>query len=165
MTTHVRAATVRRPRLRVRSSTLVAVLLGSTALAACGRARAMPDVTPGVKPNVQVRYPRDASRFAAEPLSDSTLSFAAVDAPWVRTGMLGIAVDPTRGDALVARLRVTSVRDGRVQALVTGQTTRVANGHVVLLVAPKVAWWRQRLYWVGALSGSLVAGSLALLLM
>jgi len=140
------------------------VLLASTTLAACGRARAMPDVTPRVTPNVQVRYPRDASRFAAEPLSDSTLSFAAADVPWVRTGMLGIAVDPTRGDALVARLRVTSVRNGSVQALVTGQTTRVANGHVVLLVAPKVAWWKQRLYWVGALSGAVVAGSVARLL-
>jgi hypothetical protein len=97
-------------------------------------------------------------------MSDSTLSFAAEDARWVKTGQLGIAVDPARSDALVAKLRVTSVRDGRAEALVTGQTTRVASGHVVLLVRPSVPWWRQRLYWIGTMSGAALVGTLALLL-
>jgi len=148
-------------RLCVRSFMFMAVLLGSTALAACGRARP----APGMTPDVQLRYPRDAARFAVESLSDSTLVFVAADTPWITTGMPGIAVDPARGDALVAKLRVIKVSNGRVEALVTGQTTRVSSGHVVLLVAPKVAWWRQRLYWVGALSGAAFTGTLALLLM
>ncbi len=147
-------------RQRVRSLMLVAALLPGAALAACGGARA----ASGVTADQSLRYPRDAARFAAEPLSDSTLSFAAEDARWVATGMLGIAVDPARGDALIAKLRVIHVNNGRVEALVTGQTTRVAPGHVVLLVKPTVGWWRQRLYWLGALSGGAFAGTLALLL-
>lgn len=139
---------------------LVAACVMLAPVVSCGRARAVTNAAP----TESLRYPRDAARFAAEPLSDSTLSFAAEDARWVAVGMLGIAVDPTRGDALVAKLEITRVTNGRVEALVTGQTTRVAPGHVVLLIRPRSAWWRQRLYWIGTLSGIVVAGGLALLL-
>ncbi len=145
-------------RARARSLTLVAAFVSLTPMVACGRAQPVTVASTGQS----IRYPRDAARFDAEPLSDSTLAFGADDAPWVKAGMLGIAVDPARGDALVAKLQITNVVDGRVEALVTGQTTRVADGHVVLLVQPRTQWWRHRLYWFGMLSGAAVVGALTL---
>lgn len=101
-----------------------------------------------------MRFPRDAARFELKPLSDSTVSFVPAEATWVRTGTEGIAVDPARGDALVARLRVTEVSSESATAFVTGQTTRVAAGHVLLLVAPVKPWWRRSEFWWGVLSGA-----------
>jgi ligand-binding sensor domain-containing protein len=109
-----------------------------------------------------VRFPRDAARFEVQPLSDSTITFEPSEASWVRAGMIGVAVDPARGDALVGKLRVLAVRDGRAEALVTGQTTRLAAGHVLLLVAPRRAWWRQPSFWWGVAAGSVLVSTITL---
>jgi hypothetical protein len=103
---------------------------------------------------VPQRYPRDAPRFSLRVLSDSTVSFRQAEASWVRVGMSAIAVDPAQGDALVARLRLIAVAKDSAIALVTGQTTRVSGGQVLLLVPPALPWWRQRLFWYGAASGA-----------
>ena len=66
-----------------------------------------------------------AVRFEITAVSDTTLLFRAGTARWVHAGQTGTAVDPRRRDALVARFRVLTVRDGLATALVTGQTTSV----------------------------------------
>jgi hypothetical protein len=113
----------------------------------------------GVQTETIARFPRDAARFAIEPLTDSTFAFTPDEAKWVAPGLTGIAVDPGRGDALVAKVRVVSVDSVRANAFVTGQTTRIASGQVLLLVPPKRAWWRERVFWLGALSGGLLSGA------
>lgn len=100
------------------------------------------------------RYPRDASRFELRALSDSTVAFTPAEATWVRSGMSGIAVDPAQGDALVARLRIVALAGDSAIAIVTGQTKRVAEGQVMLLVPPPQRWWRQGLFWYGAAAGA-----------
>lgn len=100
-----------------------------------------------------VRFPRDAARFTLLPLTDSTVSFQPAEAAWVRTGAEGVAVDPARGDALIARVRVMTVSDTAAVALVTGQTSRIDASHVLLLVPPPVPLWRERTFWWGVLSG------------
>ena len=109
--------------------------------------------------------PRDAARFELRPLTDSTVAFTPAEARWVRVGLAGIAVDPTKGDALVARLRVLEVRGDEAIALVTGQTTRLVQGQVLLLVAPASPWWRERRFWWGAVAGAGVATLVAGLLL
>ncbi len=105
------------------------------------------------------RFPRDAARFEVRPLTDSTVAFEPAEAAWVRPGMRGIVVDPARGDALVARLRVETINGETAVAFVTGQTTRVAAGNVMLLVPPSSPWWRQRTFWWGTLAGVVVTGA------
>ena len=107
-----------------------------------------------VTAETELRFPRDAARFELQPLTDSTVAFVPAEATWVRAGTEGIAVDPARGDALIARLRVTDVTSESATAFVTGQTTRVAAGHVLLLVAPSKPWWRRGEFWWGVLSGA-----------
>lgn len=111
-----------------------------------------------VETTASVRFPRDAARFALQPLTDSTATFESAEASWVRVGAEGIAVDPTRGDALVARLRVVVAGADTAMVLVTGQTTRVSSGHVLLLVRPRTPWWRDKRFWWGAVSGIAVTG-------
>jgi len=141
----------RRARL---SSTLrhLAFGVGLAALAGCGSLSAR--LAPPADPAPPQRYPRDASRFELRVLSDSTVAFTPAEVTWVRRGMSGIAVDPAQGDALVARLRIVSVAGDSAIAIVTGQTTRVSEGQVLLLVPPGVRWWRQGLFWYGAAAGS-----------
>lgn len=91
-------------------------------------------------------------------MNDSTIAFSPAEAGWVREGLVGVAVDPARGDALVGRLRVLGVRDGRAEALVTGQITRLSTGHVLLLVPPAVPWYRRSTFWWGALAGGAAMG-------
>lgn len=105
------------------------------------------------------RFPRDAARFELVPLTDSTVSFMPAEARWVRTGAEGVAVDPARGDALIARVRVMAISDTAAVALVTGQTSRIDVGHVLLLVPPHVPWWRERTFWWGVLSGVTTVGA------
>ncbi len=134
-------------------------------LVAAGCTRRSPAaLTPATKADTELaaRFPRDAARFEVQPVNDSTIAFATAEARWVQTGMIGVAVDPARGDALVGRLRVLEVRDGRAEALVTGQITRLASGHVLLLVAPHPPWWRQRSFWLGVLTGTLLTVGLTL---
>lgn len=96
-------------------------------------------------------------RFEITQVSDSTFGFPRGTAGWVKAGLTGIAVDPRRRDVLVARFRVVSVDTGFVTALITGQTTRVATDHVVVLSEPPRPWWKAPTFWGGALLG-LVAG-------
>jgi hypothetical protein len=113
----------------------------------------------GVQTETIARFPRDAARFAIEPLTDSTFAFTPDEAKWVTPGMTGIAVDPGRGDALVAKVRVVSVDSLQANAFVTGQTTRIASGQVLLLVPPKRSWWKERIFWLGALGGAALSSA------
>lgn len=148
----------RRPvRTRVRRVALSAVLVwcaGCSALSA--------RLVPPADSEVPQRYPRNASRFELRALSDSTVAFTPAEATWVRSGMLGIAVDPAQGDALVARLRITDVLGDSAIAIVTGQTTRISEGQVMLLVPPTPRWWRQRVFWYGAAAGAALISVLSI---
>ncbi|HEU4628691.1 MAG TPA: hypothetical protein VFS08_03070 [Gemmatimonadaceae bacterium] len=102
-------------------------------------------------------------RFLIDSVGDSTFVFRiGADDDWVRRGSSGIAVDPRRRDALVARFRVLSVGDRQATALVTGQTTFVTTDHVALLEEPPRSFFRQGAFWAGAFLGG-VLGALAAL--
>lgn len=94
----------------------------------------------------------------AQVVSDTTIAFARGGERWIRPGISGVAVDPRQRDALVARLRILSVQGGVVTAVVTGQTTRLATEHVVILDEPKRFWLRTPLFWGGLLLGMLLGG-------
>ena len=103
-----------------------------------------------------------ATRFEITAVGDTTFTFR-VGGPieWVRRGQRGIVVDPRRRDVLIARFRVTDVRNGEATALITGQTTVVETEQVALLTRPETPWYRQRTFWLGLLLGGAigVAGS------
>jgi hypothetical protein len=99
-------------------------------------------------------------RFEIEVTSDSTFSFVAASHHWVKQGMRGIAVDPRRRDALVARFEVLSVEQGRASALVTGQTARLEGEHVALLQRPGTPWYRRSAFWVGTVLGAVIGAVL-----
>ncbi len=101
-----------------------------------------------------------ATRFEILEVADSTVAFATARERWVRRGLRGIAVDPTRRDALVARLVVLEAERGRAMALVTGQTTRLNGEHVVLIQRPRTPFYLQRNFWIGAVLGA-AAGAIA----
>lgn len=101
-------------------------------------------------------------RFEITSVGDSTFSFASGNEKWIRTGLVGIAVDPKRRDALVARFRVISVRAGEASALVEGQTTNLRTDHVVVLEEPRRSWYRQSAFWWGLVTGSALGASVAL---
>jgi hypothetical protein len=130
------------------------VALGGVLVLCSGCSTLSARLAPPVDADPPQRYPRNASRFELRALSDSTVAFTPSEATWVRSGMSGIAVDPAQGDALVARLRITAVYGDSAIALVTGQTTRIAEGQVILLVPPTTRWWRQPLFWYGAAAGA-----------
>lgn len=94
-----------------------------------------------------------ATRFEIAQVGDSTFSFAIGPNDWIKRGRRGIAVDPRRRDALIARFEVLDVREGRATALVTGQTTRITTDHVALLERPPAHWYAQPAFWVGAAVG------------
>ncbi|HET7565019.1 MAG TPA: hypothetical protein VFJ96_08500 [Gemmatimonadaceae bacterium] len=104
-----------------------------------------------------------AVRFEITSVGDSTFSFAVGHHSWVRTGAHGIAVDPARRDALIARFTVVQVNDsaGQAKALVTGQTTRVTTDHVALLMQPSVPWYRKSVFWIGTAIGAVVGAVIA----
>lgn len=99
-------------------------------------------------------------RFEITQVGDTTFGFRRGDATWVKEGLTGIAVDPRRRDVLVARFRVIAVDTGFVTALITGQTTRVATEHVVVLSEPPRPWYKVATFWGGTVVG-LVIGVLA----
>ncbi|MGQ0649943.1 MAG: hypothetical protein ACT4P7_20520 [Gemmatimonadaceae bacterium] len=103
-----------------------------------------------------------AVRFEITSVSDTTLSFQAGMAAWVRAGQMGRAVDPRRRDALVARFRVLGVRDRVATALVTGQTTAVSTDHVATLEEPPRSWFRTGALWVGLLIGTALGTAVGL---
>ena len=101
-------------------------------------------------------------RFEITSVGDSTLVFTTGSEKWIRKGSAGIAVDPKRRDALVARIRVTAMAPGEASALVVGQTTNVRTDHVVILEQPKRSWVRQSTFWWGVVAGSALGASIAL---
>lgn len=152
-------------RSTAREQARTAVVLAlSTALVGCATASTTASVDPATRPNGG-RYPRNASRFDVRPLSDTTLRFAPAEVRWVRAGLEGIAVDPAQGDALVARFRVLQVDGDSATALVTGQTTRLANGHVALLLPPAQRPWRERAFWWGAAAATSTLTVIALVVL
>jgi hypothetical protein len=157
---------------------------GAAALAACaaggaagcggGRTTAPPiAVPPAPVPPVEVAPPADTTasptpgsegdrRFLIVAVGDSTVSLVAPRARWVRPGMYGIAVDPGRRDALVARLYVQSRVADTAVALVTGQTTRMSTDYVAILRRPNTPVLRQRAFWGGVAAGAAAAAAAAL---
>lgn len=104
-----------------------------------------------------------AVRFEISTVADSTFEFPSGRYAWVAPGIRGIAVDPRRRDALVARFQVLKVVDGVATALITGETTHVTTLHVALLEEPQPRFYKRSLFWSGAGLGVLVgflAGSL-----
>jgi hypothetical protein len=92
-------------------------------------------------------------RFDITAVGDSTISFRVADAPWVSAGMKGIAVDPARHDALVARIQVLRITGTLATAVVTGQTSRVTTDYVALLEPPKKKWYQNSGIWIGGAIG------------
>ena len=100
-------------------------------------------------------------RFEIATVGDSTFTFGINSHRWIGKGMRGIAVDPRRRDALVARFTVLS-RDGAcATALVTAQTTRVSTEHVALLERPPRRWYSQALFWIGLATGAALGALVA----
>jgi len=99
-------------------------------------------------------------RLTIVEVSDSTFSFDATNLKWVKPGERGMAVDPKRRDALVARFDVLRVDHGRAIALITGATTDVTTDHVVVLEVPIRPWYRSTLFWSGAMLGTLLGALL-----
>jgi hypothetical protein len=88
-------------------------------------------------------------RFAVSTVRDSLVEFPQGSARWVKRGKLGIAVDPARRDAMIARLRITNVGGGTVTAIVTAQSQPLSTDHVVILDEPPPAWYRRMALWAG----------------
>ncbi|MCA0376319.1 MAG: hypothetical protein LCH84_11735 [Gemmatimonadetes bacterium] len=102
------------------------------------------------------RIPRDAARFPIERVTDSTASFRLEEARWIRTGLPAWVVDGARGDALVARLRVTRRDSLSATALVLSQAAVVRPTHVLLVARPTPPWWKRGVFWSGAALGAAV---------
>jgi hypothetical protein len=96
------------------------------------------------------------ARFDVDSVGDSTFTFSVGSAVWVKRGQRGLAVDPSRGDALVAKFRVMVVRNDTATAEITGQTGRVARGQVALLQEPKARFYEQPAMWIAFGAGALI---------
>jgi hypothetical protein len=107
--------------------------------------------------------PTTARRFEIITATDTTFRFVAHDVKWVRVGQVGIAVDPRRRDALVARYVVQSLAGDTATALVTGQATDVASIHVALLQPPRRGTLKQGAFWAGFFGGGALAAAAAIL--
>ncbi|MBC8086998.1 MAG: hypothetical protein H7Z40_07005 [Phycisphaerae bacterium] len=68
--------------------------------------------------------------------------------------MRGHAVDPTQRDALIARLTIQQVDTGGIVAIIDGRVAQVSTTHVVLMVRPAIAWWKDKRFWLGAGAGA-----------
>ena len=100
------------------------------------------------------------ARFPLAAVGDSTFTFAAGNATWIRKDMRGIVVDPQRQDALVGRFQVLSVNRGQVRAVITAEAEDISTSHVALLEQPVKRLFVRRDFWMGALLG-LVVGAVA----
>lgn len=107
------------------------------------------------------RIPRDASRFEIDAVDDSTARFRVFEVRWLQPGLAAYVVDPSRRDALVARLTVIRRDSSSASALVTSQVARVTTDHVLLVPLPPPRWWRDRSIWFGALVGSVVGAGIS----
>lgn len=107
---------------------------------------------PPAPARAQVGY----TRFDVASVADTTFTFKTTGASWVTRGQVGLAVDPTHGDELIARFRVSHVDSNTATATVTGQTARITTSHVALLAQPKPPFYRQRWFWIGAVAGGVL---------
>jgi hypothetical protein len=105
-----------------------------------------------------VRAQETAYRFEIASVGDSTVSLSTEKHGWVRVGQKGIAVDPMRHDALVARFVILKIdaEHKRALAVVTGQTTRLTIEHVALIDRPVKKWYAQPTLWIGAVVGGVI---------
>lgn len=103
-------------------------------------------------------------RFEISRVGDTTLAFPRGSEKWIKAGQSGIAVDPRRRDALVARFRVVGIDSGFVMAVVTGQTTRIVTDHIAILDEPRRPWYKTVLFWggmaIGAALGTMVGSQM-----
>ena len=99
-----------------------------------------------------------AYRFEITTVGDSTVQLSTERHEWVREGQKGIAVDPMRHDALVARFTILHVDavHKRALAIVTGQTTRLTTQHVALIARPGRKWYAQPTLWIGTAVGMVI---------
>jgi len=106
----------------------------------------------------RARAQETAYRFEIASVGDSTVSLSTEKHGWVRAGQRGIAVDPMRHDALVARFVIIRVDAEHKLALavVTGQTTRLTTSHVALIDRPPRSWYAQPTLWIGAVVGVVI---------
>ncbi len=99
-------------------------------------------------------------RFEITAAGDSTFSISTgKESSWLRAGQHGIAVDPRRRDALVARFQILSVADGAATALIVGQTAPVTADHVALVVRPaerSAPFYKQKGFWIGITTGAAI---------
>lgn len=103
-----------------------------------------------------LRAQQGAYRFGIVNAGDSTFTFPLSRNDWVKRGMRGIAVDPARHDALIARFVVMRVARDSAVALVTGQTTRVTGDFVALLERPSRPWYLRPTFWLGGVFGAII---------
>ncbi len=96
------------------------------------------------------------ARFDIDSITDSTFTFLVGRAQWVARGKTGLAVDPAHGDELIAEFRVVQVEAGVATALVTGQTARVKAGNVAVMEPPGRPFYREPVFWAGALAGGII---------
>lgn len=106
----------------------------------------------------RARAQETAYRFEIASVGDSTVLLSTQKHEWVRPGQKGIAVDPMRHDALVARFVIMKIDPVRKRALavVTGQTTRITIDHVALIDRPSKKWYQQPTLWIGAIVGGVI---------
>ena len=99
-----------------------------------------------------------AYRFEITQVGDSTIVLSTAHHDWVRAKQRGIAVDPVRHDALVARFVIISVdpATSSAVAVVTGQTTQLTSDHVALITRPGKHWYAQPAFWIGAVLGGAI---------
>ena len=106
----------------------------------------------------RARAQETAYRFEIASVGDSTVSLSTEKHAWVHVGLKGIAVDPMRHDALVARFVILKVDPAhkRALAVVTGQTTRLTTDHVALIDRPVKKWYAQPTLWIGVAVGAVI---------
>jgi hypothetical protein len=112
---------------------------------------------------LRARAQETAYRFEITTVGDSTISLSTERHEWVREGQKGIAVDPMRHDALVARFVILHVdpEHKRALAIVTGQTTRLTTQHVALIARPGRKWYAQPTLWIGTAVGAVLGAVIA----
>lgn len=107
------------------------------------------------------RAQQGAYRFEITAVGDSTISFRVADAPWVKPGLKGIAVDPARRDELIARFSVLRVEGTLATAVVTGQTGKMSTSYMALLSPPHKRWYQEPAVWISAGAGIILGAVIA----
>lgn len=145
--------------MRARAGQCLTTALLLSGAAAC---RSAPPAPSPLRPVIP-RIPRDAPRFEITEVTDSTAVIQLQEAQWVRVGMQSYAVDPHQRDALVARLRVIARDSATATALITSQVARVKPEHALLMIKPRLPWWKSSVFWWGGALGAALGASLSAL--